>query len=264
MARCLSKGSGFTPANQRLFLKKVDVQEDEVHMMKTESSNAQISPGKLATILIVTALCSQALPVGVFLFLGSAFGNSVAVYLSPFFILGGPFLLGLYLKPGWRSVGIGLLGLLGEAGGFVLFWLVLQLITSLSPITPESFSSNFIGGLDFVLPAAVGIVVILLVAGRMESAQEIMGIGLATLIGLGLSAGLVILVMVSPGNDQETAAFLPFFLPFLWTWLSAVFFPEFLSHRTDRRGLLIWTAVMLIFTIVIAAIVLSVFITKTA
>jgi len=91
-----------------------------------------------------------------------------------------------------------------------------------------------------------------------------MGIGLAILIGLGLSAGLAILVMISPGNDQETAGFLPFFLPFLWTWLSAVFFPESLSHRTDRRGLLIWIAVMLIFTIVIATIVLSVFITKTA
>jgi len=148
--------------------------------MKTESSNTQISSGKLAITLIVTGLCSQALPVGVFLFLGSAFGNSIAVCLSPFFILGGPFLLGLYLKPGWRSIGIGLLGLLGgllgEVGGFVLFGLVLQLNTSLSPITTtDSLSYNFLEGLGFVLPAAGGIGVILWVAGRMESTQEIMG-----------------------------------------------------------------------------------------
>ncbi len=230
--------------------------------MKTESSNTQTSLGKLTTTLIVTALCSQALPVGVFFFLlggmGGNSGGDIALYLSPFFILGGPFLLGLYLKPGWRSIGIGLLGLLGEVGGFLLFWVVL------SPVTPGSWFSNFGGCLDFALPAAGGIVVILLVAGRMESTQEIMGIGLAIFIGLGLSAGLAILVINSTGNDQNTAAFLPFFLPFLWTWLSAVFFPESLSHRTDRRGLLIWIAVMLIFTIVIAAIVLSVFITKTA
>ena len=229
-------------------------------MMKAESSNTQISLGKLATTLIVTALCSQALPSGLFMLLGASVANAIGggpqndiwEYLGLILILGGPFLLGLYLKPGWRSIGIGLLGLLGEAGGFVLFWLVLQLITSLSPITTtESLSSNFVEGLDFVLPAAGGIVVILWVAGRMESTQEIMGIGLAILIGLGLSAGLVILVMISQGIDQGTAWILPFFLAFLWTWLSAVFFPEFLSHRTDRRGLLICIAVMLIFTVVI-------------
>ena len=45
--------------------------------MKTESSNTQTSLGKLAITLMVTALCSQALPLGLFWLLGAGIANAI-------------------------------------------------------------------------------------------------------------------------------------------------------------------------------------------
>ena len=234
-------------------------------MMKAKSSNTQISLGKLATTLIVTALCSQALPVGLNLLISAGienmgYGGPSAIAQSNFdgllalaLILAGPFLFGLYLKPSWSGLGIGFLGLAGEVAGYLFFALISALISPL-------FAA--IGALLLLFPGLVGILVMLWVAGKIKSSQERRGLGIGIVIGTGASVGLVVLVtifQVLVKSTQGPSGHLLIFLSFLWTWLGAVFFPEFISHRTDRRGLVIWIAVMLTSTSVIATIVFNVF-----
>ena len=202
--------------------------------------------------LLGTALCSQALPAGLYLLVGAAvanaFGggpqNDVRENLGLVLILGNTLLLGLYVRPDWRGIGISLLGLLGEVGGFLF-------------PGPFPLSPNFISeGLSYVPLGIGGIVIMQWVAGKIKSTRELIGMVLAILIGISMSIGLAVMIAKTPalnanylkGGGVES---LHFFLPILWTWLSAVFFPEFLSRRTDWRGLLIWVAAMLIFTIVI-------------
>jgi hypothetical protein len=233
--------------------------------MESHSSTSQVSLNKLTLTLLVTAFCSQALPAGLNLLVSAGMENMgyagpSAVAQSNFygllalaFMLAGPFFYGLYIRSGWGGLRIGFLGLLGEIGGFLFSVLIGYLIGS----PPEIVLS-----LLFIFPALGEIVVMLWAAGKIRSIQERNGIGLAIAIGIGMSIGLAILVTISQalvGRTQGPAGYLIFFLPFLWIWLSTVFFPEFLSHRTDQRGLVIWIAAMLIFTFVIFELVFHAF-----
>ena len=238
-------------------------------MIKIESSNAQIPPGKLAVTLLVTALCSQLLPFGSLLFVAAAVANAIGggpqndvwIYLGLVLIPAGPLLLGLYLKPGWRGIGIGLLGLLGTFGGYLLDDLAEQLTTPFTLITAQSLSSKSIG-LSTIPFAAGGVMVILLVAGKVKDLREFAGVAIAIFFSILMSIGLANMIAIIPAFDASYregggAESLPIFLSFLWLWLSAVFFPELLSRRTDWRGLFIWIAAILIFTIVIFSVALG-------
>ena len=68
-------------------------------------------------------------------------------------------------------------------------------------------------------------------------------VGVVTCIGLATGGGI--------SHIGITVDYVRFYFPFLYIWLSAVFFPVLLSRQTNWRGLLIWISIMLIFTIVI-------------
>ncbi len=90
---------------------------------------------------------------------------------------------------------------------------------------------------------------ILWFAGKIKSTREWIGLGVGVVVGVVMCIGLATGIGISHiGNTVESVRF---YFPFLYIWLSAVFFPVLLSRRTDWRGLLIWIAIMLIFTIVI-------------
>ena len=170
--------------------------------------------------------------------------------------LAGPLIFGLYLKPKWGGVGIGFIGLIGEFGS-LLFLLPSSLgLLSLVHIWPFETLGFLLfscfGGLG-------GIVIMLLVAGKLRSDQERMGIGLAIVIWIGMSIGLAAVPAIGASNREGSSVeYLSLYLPFLWIWLNAVFFPELLSRRTDWRGIFIWIAIMLTFTFLIAIIILGV------
>ena len=231
--------------------------------METESSNTQTSLGKLAITLLVTALCSQALPIGLLLLVGTGVANAIGggpqndvwENLGLILTLGSTLLLGLYLRPGWRGIGIGLLGLIGEVCGFLFELLVIKLlpetlfsITIYESLPADSIPYLIYQGLSYVFPIVVGIVAILWFAGKIKSTQEWIGVGVGVVVSVVICIGLATGIGISHiGNTVESM----FYFPFLYIWLSAVFFPVLLSRRTDWRGLLIWIAIMLIFTIVI-------------
>ena len=225
-------------------------------MMKTESSNTQTSLGKLAITLLVTALCSQALPVGLLMLVGATVANAIGggpqndvwENLGLILILGSTLLLGLYLRPGWRGICIGLLGLIDVVCGF-LFELGMPSGTIVESLPDNSIPYLIHEGLSYIFPVVAGIVAILWFAGKIKSTQEWIGLGVGVVVGVVMCIGLATGVGISHlGNTVE---YVRFHLPFLYIWLSAVFFPELLSRRTDWLGLLIWIAIMLIFTIVI-------------
>ena len=163
-------------------------------------------------------------------------------------ILGSTLLLGLYLRPGWRGIGIGLLGLIGEVCGFLLSLLVPS-ITIFESLPDNSIPYLIYQGLSYVFPVVGGIVAILWFAGKIKSTREWIGLGVGVVVGVVMCIGLATGIGISHiGNTVESVRF---YFPFLYIWLSAVFFPVLLSRRTDWRGLLIWIAIMLIFTIVI-------------
>ncbi len=92
----------------------------------------------------------------------------------------------------------------------------------------------------------LGIVVILYVDRRMDLTQERIGTAVGIAIGIAISV-LLEIAIVNSGLEVYSLPALSY-LPMLWIWLSALFFPELSSHRTSWRGMLIWLAMMLFFT----------------
>jgi hypothetical protein len=208
--------------------------------MKTESSNTQTSLGKLATTLIVTALCSQFPMIGFIFFAafdlsGSMGGDQDGLFLIPAlaFLLIGPSLMGLYLERDKHGLFSGFLGLISMVAvifaGYFLNLLDIKIINYL-----------FLG-----LSAGFGIAVILLVGKIVKLRREIIGLGLGIAFGIAISVGLTMIINANRLYDYLYS------LPFLWVWLSTVFFPELFSRRTDWRGALVYILLMVIATSII-------------
>ena len=223
--------------------------------MENSPTTDRVSLSKLTTTLLVTALCSQLPFVAAFpatfalltrgggimgvgpepdstIALVWFFGSSI---IAIALLVLGPSLLGRYLERDKHGLSSGFLGLIPMlaviVAGYFLDLLNIALIRYLF--------------LD--LSAGFGIVVILLVGKIVKLPREIIGLGLGIAVGIAITVGFTVIF--------NADYFFP--LPFLWVWLSAVFFPEFLSRRTDWRGLMIWVAVMLIFTIVIFSVLVG-------
>jgi len=207
--------------------------------MKTESSNTQTSLGKLTLTLFVTAVCSQFPMIG-YIFLTSFFFSGFmgrdpginGLFWIPAlaFLLLGPLLLGLYLERDKHGLSSGFLGLIAMLA-MILTGYFLGLL-----------DTKIINYLFLDLSAGFGIVVILLFGKIMKLPREIIGLGLGIAVGIAISVGFTVIF-----NVDRLFDFL-FSLPFLWVWLSAVFFPELLSRRTDWRGALMYILLMVIAT----------------
>ena len=215
--------------------------------MKAESSNTQTSPGKLATTLIVTALCSQLPYIGIlaafFAFFMSEGGpmNTIPQPLSasdvvvlsilwivPFAILSiGPVFLSLYFNRNLRGFKNGLLTSITLIGCFVITWHI------------------YILKQPYPVSASIAVAFLLIVNGKIRNKSDFMGLALAILIGFILSLGIV------PMVEQTSLLFTNIPMLSLWIWLSAVFFPELFSRRTDWRGALVYILVMVIATSII-------------
>jgi hypothetical protein len=246
----LSNGSGFTPANQRLFLKKVDLQEDEVHIMKTQSSNTQISLGKLAITLLVTALCSQLPFVAVFPAMlamltrgGGIMGvgppPDSAIALAWFFgssiiaialLCAGPVFLSLFFNQSWSNL---------KNGIFVS--IVLAICGGISLYVESHYRLN---GISFAATGSVVIALLLVFNGKIKNNLDFLLLILAILIGLVISWQISL-------NFYRSPSMIEIPMSFLEIWLSAVFFPELFSRRTDWRGALMYILLIVVFTTII-------------
>ena len=225
-------------------------------MTNTETSNSQISPGKLAITLLVTAVCSQ-LPfvagiaaliadlsrIGGIMGVGPQpdslialvwfFGSSlIAIVL----LCAGPVFLSLFFNWNWNSL---------KSGIFVS--IVLIICGEISWHMEDQYSLN---GISYEITGSVVIALLLFFIRKIRNKLDFLQLVFAILIGLFISWQISLCFHQNP--SISIIAVIP--LPFLWTWLSAVFFPELFSRRTDWRGALIYILITVDFTTIILTI----------
>ena len=88
--------------------------------------------------------------------------------------------------------------------------------------------------LDLEVGAAISIAVLLLFRKSTHTWRELIG------LGLGLTIGIILYSIENPVNSIRFA------YGYSWIWLSAVFFSELFSHRSNWRVASIWIILMMI------------------
>lgn len=163
----------------------------------------------------------------------SFFGSGVdefGVWVGAACVFMGYLLPGLYFKPNWRGIFSGIctfafmLGLVYRVDYYV----------NLTHANAVVWDDNL--PLFLTILFAAPITILLVASGKVKTRTDFAGLGLGLIIGGLLSFGIMATNLLS-GVEQALVA-----IPGLW--LSAVFFPELLSGRTDWRGILVWLATM--------------------
>jgi hypothetical protein len=164
------------------------------------------------------------------------------LYAIPFvlILIGGPVSVGLMLAPSWRGVGAGLLAivmmiitwnLIGQAG-----------LQNLPPNIGES--------LGFTLISATGVIALEFIVRDIDKPSKLGELAIGILAGFLLSLLFVsIFSPYSPRFDIPSEYSTEFGIvgwavQFSLVWLSAFFFPEWLSRKVGWGGVVVWTALV--------------------
>jgi hypothetical protein len=158
------------------------------------------------------------------------------LYLASFFLLfvGGPISIGLLLSPGRR----------GATAGLVTVFAI-PIIWSLAGIIYRTFGFRenqlFIG-----LIAATVVILLEIMTGDVGGRVEIVGLGIGLAVALFLLFVNTSLVgsFIYTGNDELLLFSL--YPPNALVWLSALFFPEWVSGKVGRGGIIIWIVLILV------------------
>jgi hypothetical protein len=217
--------------------------------MKTNFPDDYVPLRKLTITFLVTTFCSQLVIAGLYVVFVAMWGTGdfmdgtpqpksppqiallFVLWVIAFTVLGaGPILLSEYFKPGWRSFWNGVLSFVGMTVCFCVGWSIKNVLLPDLAFVPYEIS------------AGIAITVLLVMGGKVKSRSDIIGLILAIVLGLALAAGFRWIKQDLYLISMNLAA------PFLWIWLSAVFFPNLLNRRTDWRGGLVYILMMIIAT----------------
>ena len=135
-------------------------------------------------------------------------------------MIGSPIGFGLYLKPGWRGILVGILGLVGEIIGGILGLVIL---------TPYTFFLNVeeetrIQAIQLALISSFGIAFLLFSSRAIKTRREITGLGAGMLLG---ATGAIVTSQVWP--------LMMGYLTFAWIWISALLVPGLFSDTILMR-----------------------------
>ena len=216
-------------------------------------SKDHISVSKLTITLLIAAVCSQLpfagmIPMGMALFAVGDFMNAgppetkspgelIFLYglwfVALIILAAGPVFLGLYFKPGWHGFRNGTLAFVAMAGGLLVGWLLRDLLQAANLVY-----------LSYGVSASLLITTLLVLSGKIRSKRDLAGLVAAIIVGLALSFrfGLI------SGRSLWSWSFSA---PFLWIWLSSVFFPDLFSNRAGWRAGVVYISTMIISTSII-------------
>jgi hypothetical protein len=231
--------------------------------METKPTKDLGSLRRMTLTLFITALCSQSLLAAIipiiFAFLAlnggvmeegnpSISGFLVSSIVALIVLSAGPILLSLYFN--WNRNGLknGILAsiILAVCGG-IGYYLEGILIPFDSP------SQNYLSGISFVVSASITIIFLLILNGKIKNNVDYTGLILGTVIGFGIWIIFKERFLTDPSFTFINGFFIngSTYAPFVWIWLSAVFFPELFSRRMDWRGVIVYIFMMVVFTIII-------------
>ncbi len=210
-------------------------------------SSDRVPLSKLTITLLVTALCSQFPSIAVPMLVSSVVMSSNSIgghdlvgavlygILGLSFLIGGPILLGWYFTPDRNGMLNGFRGFLAIPGAYLIY----SVVTILAQLKSDTSHILLFG----IIPS-LSIGAILTGSGKIRSRREWIGLGLAIILGIGLSTILM---------NRIEATTLP--ILYLWIWLSAVFVPELICFRIEWHGLLIWLLFMILSPIIVYQII---------
>lgn len=151
------------------------------------------------------------------------------LYAIPFalILIGGPISIGLLLSPSWRGAGAGCLAMVS----MLLAW---NLIGYLG-------LQNQFFGLDeshvFAVISGIGIIVFEFIVRDITKQSELIGLGIG--IGAGFLISSLFVSLFSP-DFSSIFGIVYWSIQFALVWLSAFFFPEWLSRKVSWGGVVVW------------------------
>ncbi len=154
------------------------------------------------------------------------------IYLVLFFLLFvvGPISIGLLLSPGWRGIRAGLVTVIANP--------VLWYIAAIATQDVSSIDHDLQLQLGLV---AAGVVILLeIMTGDVGGQAKIVGLGIGIAVGLFLVFlnGYLIGPFHLAGNDALMSFSL--YPPNALVWLSALFFPQWVSRQVGWGGAIVW------------------------
>lgn len=156
------------------------------------------------------------------------------LYLVLFFLLliGAPISVGLLLVPSRRGIGAGLVALVA----IPVIWYFASVVSDATRFIDETMQVGII--------AASIVVLIELITRDVREQRELVG------LGIGLVAGFLLILandsLVGPFHYTGDDALMLFslYVPNALVWLSALFFPEWVSRKVGWGGIIVWAGLV--------------------